>query len=459
MSTRNCLAWASALGLSLPLILLAQPGIGPTVRFSTTLGDIDVVLYPSYAPRTVANFMNYLNRGDYNNSFFHRSSTNFVIQGGGYWWKDGKPAEIPEDDPIRNEFNLSNVRGTLAMAKLDTGPDTATNQWFFNLRDTNAATLNKQNGGFTVFGRIDPSDTASLAVMDKIAAVPKYALESPFGEIPLVDYTSGEAVQEKNLVIVKSITVLGQNPAISNGGIVTASAFGNFPVAAPGSYIEIYGANLGPEPGRGWAESDFTDGNAPTTLETVSVTVGGRPAFVNYVSPGQVNVQIPDDVGTGTVPVVVDKDGLSSAGVQLEIRARAPGLLAPASFQVGEKQYVVAIRPDGSFVSNGSIPGLPARPAAPGETLVFYGTGFGPVSGSVVAGRVATGQTTLATPIEFRFGNALAEVPYKGLSPGLVGVYQFNVVVPADAENGDLALQVRLGGEPIGQTLFIPVQR
>jgi cyclophilin family peptidyl-prolyl cis-trans isomerase len=150
----------AVLGFLLPFTALAQ-----TVRFQTNLGDIDVTLLTDSAPATVANFLKYVNRGSFSNSFFHRSVPGFVIQGGGFQF-DTSPKEIPADPPVRNEFRVSNTRGTLAMAKLGNDPNSATTQWFFSLAN-NASILNFQNGGFTVFGRI--ANAAGLAVMDRIA--------------------------------------------------------------------------------------------------------------------------------------------------------------------------------------------------------------------------------------------------------------------------------------------------
>jgi len=98
----------------------------------------------------------------------------------------------------------------------------------------------------------------------------------------------------------------------------------------------------------------------------------------------------------------------------------------------------------------------------PGETLTLYGVGFGPVSpGSVpVAGRIVDLiLTDLSTPVQFKFGESNAQVPFAGLISGLVGVYQFNVVVPANTPDGDQPLTVTLGSETVQQSLFIPVKK
>src|SRR2546426_11136479 len=103
----------------LPLVaaFFCHGAFAQTVRFQTNLGAIDVALLTDSAPATVANFLKYVNRGSFTNSFFHRSVPGFVIQGGGYQFENS-PKEIPADPPVRNEFRVSNTRGTLAMAKL-----------------------------------------------------------------------------------------------------------------------------------------------------------------------------------------------------------------------------------------------------------------------------------------------------------------------------------------------------
>jgi cyclophilin family peptidyl-prolyl cis-trans isomerase len=208
----------SILGLALFL-----PAAGQTVRFHTNLGDIDVNLLPDSAPLTVENFLKYTDRGSYNNSFFHRSVRGFIIQGGGYKVQSSGVTEIPSDPPVKNEFKVSNTRGTLAMAKLGDNPNSATNQWFFNLAN-NASNLNNQNGGFTVFGRV--ANDEGLAVMDKIAALTVVNAGSPFDQLPVVNYVGGQ-LQISNFVVVSSITRL-EDPVqtMKIDGIVTASNFG-----------------------------------------------------------------------------------------------------------------------------------------------------------------------------------------------------------------------------------------
>ena len=186
------------------------------VQMETSLGNIDIELFNSEAPITVANFMNYVNDGDYVNSFFHRSIPGFILQGGGFRYDANIPAysTVPTDAPIVNEFDplRSNVRGTLAMAKLGGNPDSATSQWFFNLGD-NSANLDSQNGGFTVFGQVLGN---GMDIIDAIAALPTYnitSIHTAFTDVPLNGY-AGTYDPANQLVYVNNISAVPVPTAI-----------------------------------------------------------------------------------------------------------------------------------------------------------------------------------------------------------------------------------------------------
>lgn len=219
MTQTSPLRYLAAAALAITAMVIAWlPSVAhaqsqPTVRFATTLGNIDVTLLPATAPKTVANFLNYVNRGAYDASFVHRAVPGFVIQGGGFRFVNDNVETVAADPPVANEFALSNLRGTLAMAKLGGDPNSATSQWFFNLSDANATNLDVQNGGFTVFGRV--ANAASLAVMDSIAAAQIINAGSPFDTLPVVNYTGASGtssnpanVTSNNLVTVNSIRLL-----------------------------------------------------------------------------------------------------------------------------------------------------------------------------------------------------------------------------------------------------------
>ena len=440
--------------LSLTAFVLASPLFGQNgqlIRMHTNLGDIDVQLLPASAPNTVQNFLNYMGRGDYDNSIIHRVVKNFIFQGGGY--KQDFSA-IAQDAAVVNEFSLSNTRGTIAMAKLGTDPNSATNQWFFNLVD-NGTALDSQNGGFTVFGRV--ANPASLAVMDKIGALHPIALDSPFDQLPVIDINSDPS--GNNLVTVISVTQLDTVNAPTVGAVISASGFGGLMSTSPGSYIEIYGQQLAGT-SRGWGTADFKLGNAPTLLDGVTVTVGGKNAYVNYVSPGQVNAQISPSLAAGAQPVIVTYNGQSSdpTANTIDVEPLTGGILAPPTFKIDGKQYVGATHASGAFVSNGKIPGVPSAPAQSNETIIFYGVGFGPVTPNSVAfaGAIATSPAKVNATVAFRIGGKSAQVAFAGLVQGLVGVYQFNVVMPVILPAGDLTVDVSVNGNAIQQTLFLP---
>ena len=146
---------------------------GTIVRISTGIGDYSIELLDDSAPGTVQNFLNYVNRNAYNGTYIHRAVDNFVVQGGGFRFRlfEG-PIDVPSDPPIQNEFGASNTRGTVAMAKLDGNPNSATNQWFVNVAD-NSGTLDTSNGGFTVFGVVLGD---GMVTVDEIDALPVVAL-------------------------------------------------------------------------------------------------------------------------------------------------------------------------------------------------------------------------------------------------------------------------------------------
>ena len=160
--------------------------------------------------------------------------------------------------------------------------------------------------------------------------------------------------------------------------MITAGAYGGQSGIAAGAWVEIYGSSLASGT-REWGAADFSGNNSPTQLDDVRVTVNGKAAPISYISSGQVNIQVPDDVGIGAVPVVVTNHGVSSDPVTVQASAILPGLLAPPAFLANGRQYVVAIAGDGDFA--GVPDGFPGgRPARPGEVVTLYGIGFGPVT-------------------------------------------------------------------------------
>jgi uncharacterized protein (TIGR03437 family) len=260
-----------------------------------------------------------------------------------------------------------------------------------------------------------------------------------------------------------AIDILEPVSAVTVSSVISAGAYGAFPAASPGSWVEIYGSNLAPDT-RQWAGSDFNGNNAPTSLDGVQVALGGQKAFVDYISssPGQINAQLPSNIPTGgTLPLTVTNGVLASAPFNIAVKNTAPGLLAPAAFQIGGKQYVVALLPDGAtyILPAGAIAGVLSRPAHPNETITMYGIGFGAVTPSISAGEIETQTNQLASPIQILFGQTPGQISYAGLAPGFVGLYQFNVVVPTVPDSDLVPLSFNLGGTAGSQTLYTAVHQ
>jgi uncharacterized protein (TIGR03437 family) len=270
---------------------------------------------------------------------------------------------------------------------------------------------------------------------------------------------TGDHIYNTSFTLTPAAT--GSTPAITPNGVVSAGAFGGFASVAPGSWMEIFGTNLSATT-RLWAGADFSGTKAPTALDNVKVTIGGQEAFIDYISPTQVNAQVPSSTPTGAQQMTVSTSLGTSSAYNITVNALQPGLLAPSSFLVGDKQYVVAQFPDGTYVlPPNAIPGIPSRQAKPGETIIIYGVGFGTVLDSgnqnIPAGTIVTASNKLSNSFSMDFGGAAATLSYSGLAPNFVGLYQFNVVVPSVANNDLVSLTFKLNGASGSQTLFIAV--
>jgi cyclophilin family peptidyl-prolyl cis-trans isomerase len=199
-----------------------------TARFSTVSGYINMRLFGKTAPITAANFLHYANEGAWDTTFFHRSIPGFVIQGGGFNVSaSDQLGQVHQETAIQNEFGLSNLRGTVAMARAVDGDEStttdqnsATNQFFFNLSNSNAANLDHQEGGFTVFGQV--LDDGSLQVMDAIATRPRInasSITSAFDNLPVRDAQalSSRALDPKgDLILITRVAMLMDPSATPN---------------------------------------------------------------------------------------------------------------------------------------------------------------------------------------------------------------------------------------------------
>jgi len=235
------------------------------------------------------------------------------------------------------------------------------------------------------------------------------------------------------------------------------TSFGGKAGFSSNTYVEVYGQNFSTI-SRLWAGADFSGVNAPTSLDGISVAVNGRPAFIYYVSPNQININTPEDTATGPVAVVV-KTPLGTSNTVMLPRARlSPTLQTVPQFLISGKQYVVALTPDfATYIGReGMLAGVPFKPAKPGETISIYALGCGPTTPPTQAGVIAAQGSSLALPYELRIGGAVAQVSFAGVVGATIGLYQFNVVVPFVAA-GDQPIELTVDGVRNLQNLTIVV--
>jgi cyclophilin family peptidyl-prolyl cis-trans isomerase len=204
---------------------------GTVVEFTflnihTTPSKVNVELFDGVTTQTVANFLKYVSNNKWDNSIIHRAIRDFVVQGGGF---TGINVPITAYDPIINEAYYSNKRGTIAMAKQAGDPNSASGQWFFNVKDNGgtAATggLDYQNGGFTVFGRVLGT---GMDIIDDIAEAPTYSYGSntAFTDLPLINFNQEDLLPQnfvriEDIKVRKEVVVTGATS--SNNALVTTS--------------------------------------------------------------------------------------------------------------------------------------------------------------------------------------------------------------------------------------------
>lgn len=251
---------------------------------------------------------------------------------------------------------------------------------------------------------------------------------------------SGDRIYTTKLEVTPAAAAADKPAISSDRGVVNGASFRNG--IAPGAYVTIRGTNLA-SASRLWASSDFQNGKLPASLDGVSVTVNNKPAFVEYISPTQLNVIAPADTATGPVEVKVTNNGVASDPMVVDLQS-----LAPAFFAF-DGRYLAATHADGSLAGKaGLFPAAPAAttPVKPGETVILYGTGFGRTNPEIAADVQTDQLAPLVAPVNITIGGQPATVTFAGLVPPFAHLYQFNVVVPASVPAGDQAVVAETEG-------------
>ncbi len=206
----------------------------------------------------------------------------------------------------------------------------------------------------------------------------------------------------------------------------------------PGSWASLFGVNLSHSE-RGWTKADFNGSTLPTSLDGVSVKIAGQPAPVAYVSPGQINVQVPSPLKPGWVTVEVVNNGVSAGTVLTWLTDYAPGAF---TFRQQGTKFATATSAEGALLT-------PGHPCRPGDVIVLYATGVAPAqSGSLIPTPRAIGN------VEVRIGGQPATIQYAGLIEP--GVFQINAVVP-DVAGGNQAVHVVSSAMTSPDGIFLPV--
>jgi uncharacterized protein (TIGR03437 family) len=287
------------------------------------------------------------------------------------------------------------------------------------------------------------STPAALAVSVNVANLPPGTYS---GKVSLFSDGADALDEPVTLTIVSKIA-----PTVNKGGVVPV--YSSSTSIAPGSWISIYGTNLA-------SGTAIWNGDFPTSLDGVSVTVNGKPAYLWYVSPGQINLQAPDDTATGTVNIVVTNENGSFTST---------AVLAPTSpsfsvFDDAKHVAAVILTPDGSGSYGGGTYDLAgpssgvdfkARPAKVGDQVELFGVGFGPTNPPVAAGQLVVKAAPTVNPVTITIGGVPAPVSFSGLTEA--GLYQINITVPSVA-TGDQTVQATVSGLVTQTGLVIAVQ-
>jgi peptidyl-prolyl cis-trans isomerase A (cyclophilin A) len=319
---------------------------------------LDMELYDDVAPITVANYLNYVNSGRYQRTFINRSASDFVLQTGGISKLAGTEGDplaptlferVPDFGQIENEFQLSNIRGTIAMARLSGQVNSATSEWFINLKDSNAS-LDTVDEGFTVFGSLIDD---GIEIADQVSAFPIINAGLFFGqigqfftELPVADAdpNSGEILVQNNLVMVLSATEINRpivrfSPSKADFGFESAGT-------VAGSVLDIVLKNTG---------NEALDINAintavldiPFTIETEDCSnTSLDPVSVNSTSSCKISFKfLPESTGSFSGNLVINYTSQvtgDSFSVKYPLIGEGslgpPSILTVDSFDVGSSE-------------------------------------------------------------------------------------------------------------------------
>ena len=239
-------------------------------------------------------------------------------------------------------------------------------------------------------------------------------------------------------------------PSVYHGGVVNAAGFVPAPdnFVAPLSIISIFGEDLALRTAQVGALNG--QGRLPDRLGGVQVTIGGLTIPLFFVSPGQINAQVPRALAPRERPwtMRIVREGLVGPDAEVSVRAVAPGL------------FPVVVHRD--FTVVGREPLLPSTPARPGDLVILFGTGFGPTVPTADTGELPPGPATIVMPSSVWIEDRMISpdrVLYIGQTPGLAGLQQVNVLLPEDLAAGDPQIFVEVAGRRTQSGVRVAVDR
>ena len=283
---------------------------------------------------------------------------------------------------------------------------------------------------------------------------------------------TGDNIYQMQAVIQPADDSGGPAPSISSGGVVLGTLRPAVTTGAPNAIATVFGTEFAPAGTAASTEQLDDAGKVPAVLAETCVEVGGRRAPLFFVVPGQINFQIPDQAGMGPEAVTVIRgcgtaDERRSADESFNMAAAQPAffLLNPTA-----SLAVAALHGGGpSFVGPADLfPGV-TTPAAPGEVISLYGTGFGATDPPLTAGQIPVRaypdapltRLPASTDVRVAFGGievAPTDISYIGGAPCCAGLYQLTVKVPDSAPNGELPVTLTINGVASPEGPFVAVQ-
>jgi uncharacterized protein (TIGR03437 family) len=305
-----------------------------------------------------------------------------------------------------------------------------------------------------------PPSTTPIAI--QITGVP--AVAGPFAYAVSVSDSSTPGSLTASQIVVGTIAPWPQAGPIISG--VFGAGLNNPPVTqiTPDGLVTIFGANFTP-PGVTHAlqASDLVAGNSlPTTMAQTCVRIGGILAPLSYVSPAQINAQVPDTGSTGTadISVVTNCGGPNETATQpvnMPLAPQAPEFLSWVQNPNGQDSVAGFLASDAGLIgSPGLISGVKLNTAATNAVIAVYGIGFGPVTTAIPAGMWTTGPDSLIAAPTVMFGGQPVPVIYAGLAPFMAGVYQLNVAVPPNIASGNQLISVQVNGVTSPAGAYVP---